>query len=197
MWTVGAGAELVFGGLQGTLAGATIVGAGRVRVANTLTWSGVNVAGAGDLVVTPAGRLVLVGAVTLGRSAVVSNGTILTYPGNFRITGSLANNGSLLLDTGEFRVDGNLTMAPASVLEIRSAGWLSFSRVVVGGTASVAGSLVARFAWAPPVGAEVEFLSTGARSGGFATVSAPGLAADRTVQFRFVGNMGELVVRQA
>jgi hypothetical protein len=188
----------VFGGLAGTLTDAGIGGEGRVRVASTTAWTRVGLTGTGDLVVTPYGRLTLNQTASIQRAVVTNNGVITWGPGAAAsFAGSVTSNGVLDVGTGTATIARALLLGSASTVKIRSTSATEFGRLVLGGSAQLAGALVVDFSWAPSVGVTFDFLSFRFRSGTFATTVSDTLPAGRGVRFSISGLNGRVTVVSA
>jgi hypothetical protein len=194
-WLADQGAELVFGGLAGSLNGATLGGAGRIRLASTLAWTNVTVTGTGDMVVTPYGRLTIHGTGTIvTRSSVTNNGVVaLADSAAAKVQSNFVNTGELSVGLGNLQVTGDLTLTGTSLLRIRTTGPATVGWIAVQGQFVQDGSLVGAFAWPAQGGARLEFITAANHTGVFDSVTSTGLT-DGFVQFSFVGPTGAMTV---
>lgn len=196
-WIVDPDAELIFGGLDGALANATISGNGRIRVAHTATWTNVNVSGNGSMIVTAPGHLTFLGSQsTLERASVTNLGYMAIGPSvTVNVKGDFVNQNELFLGVGHLRVTGNLHLASSSVVRVVVAGPIHGS-MLAQGTTTLGGSLVAAFLTPPPVGQVIPFLfANGGLTGNFHTLIWNGLNPWTRLHFGFTGTTGSLRVQ--
>jgi hypothetical protein len=192
-WSVDQGAALIFGGLDGMLAGGSIFGDGEIRVGNSLVLDSVAISGGGAMNILAPARVEVRGGGTqsIGRSQVNNAGTFaLASQTGLALGGNLTNSGTLDLGYSNLDVSGAFRALGSSVVRMSLHQFVfPQSQFSIGGEAALGGALVIGLDWAADPGFTWQFLSAPSHSGAFASGVGADQADGRVFSVSWVGNL--------
>ena len=150
-------------------------GTGSLVLTNIHTYTGGTFLNEGALVLNDA----VIGTTT------ISNGAFLR--GNGGINGDLVNNGTVApgFSPGTLLIAGNFTQGPSGTLEIELASAIDFDRLIIGGTATLGGTLqlIALDGYDPINDSFIFLTATGGVIGTFDTTLSPSAALTPVVTY--------------
>lgn len=157
-----------------------------------------DIGGAGGLVKSGTGTLVLAGQNSFAGGIDVKGGTLAaTDPASFGRGDVLVESGILQVASRlPARIEGGLALKDAATLAVGGGHANGISALVVRGTARLGGTLSVILSAGQPSGTLV-LLKSGSRSGRFARVQVSGLGEGKQVRVVYSGNTALLVVAPA